>query len=259
MNELSERFRRDGFLLVPGVLSPDRVRDLRSFGGRLFADKPVPGDEGTVESDAFCRHPELWPLLVDPAVVSTLSSLLGDDYVYMHEWAFHDSAFGGWHKDTTSQEMAGLRFHYDEDFGQIQIAFYLQDNGMYGGGLDVIRGSHVDPQDPHINRSFFQKVRGRLRAKQLWPQDGNYVSIPSKAGDLVMFNFRTSHKATWPKAKPVPDEQRKFAIFFTASRAGRHASSFVRWIETERSPHLADHSRPGELVEFLGRHGRVLV
>jgi hypothetical protein len=258
--DIGARFERDGFLRVPDVLSRDQVSELRQFCARIFLPgNERRGDDASVKTDAFCRFPEIRWLLVQPKLVSTLETLLGKDFVYMHEWACHQNGFGGWHKDTTSQELAGHRFHYEKDYRHIQVAFYLQDNGPYGGGLDVLRGSHLDAQDPHVSRGVMAKVRGRLRTYGLLPEERRFQSVPSKAGDLVLFHFRMSHRATQPKILPVPEEHRKFAIFLTASRANAHAASFVRWIEAERSPHLADHQRPAELAALLEQHGHRLV
>src|SRR6185437_11613372 len=127
----------------------------------------------------------------DP-VVKILKSLLGEDYVKLPEDAAALNSFGGWHKDTTSLERAGYRFHYQDDFLMVGIAYYLQDNTQrYGGGLDVETGSHREPRRPHIARRAIRKL-GRLvgRRSDAATKDGGankVVSIPSKAGDLVIF------------------------------------------------------------------------
>ena len=262
--EQRARFHRDGFLVVPNVLSRDQVQELRQFCARIFdAGRQHPGDDEVSRADVFCRFPEVRWLLVHPPVLGALKSLLGDDFVYLHEWGCHDSFFGGWHKDTTSQERAGQRFHYDDDYLQVEAAFYLQENGVYGGGLDVIKGSHLDPSDRFLarRRTFWTRVTDRLRRYHLWPAEKDLgYSVPSKAGDMVLFHFRTCHKATWPRVKPVPPEHRKLAMFLATSRNNRHAEAFVHWTRANGDrPHLKNHAFPPELVSLADEHGFNLV
>ena len=139
-------FQRDGFLLVRDVITPDQVTGLRSFWTRHFDQGTLaPGDTDRTRADIYCRHPEVRWLLTHEPLVAPLRGLLGDDFVYIHEATAHDSNFGGWHKDTTSQESRGHRFHWDDDFLMVQCALYLQENGIHGGGVDVNVGSHREP------------------------------------------------------------------------------------------------------------------
>src|SRR5262245_34932698 len=132
--EQVKSFHENGYLIVPSVLTPDQVRRLRASLESIFSRSPAPGDTLSIRNDVFARYPELWWMLTEPNVVSSLRGLLGDDFVYFPESAAHDHSFGGWHKDTTTGEQAGEDFHLQPDFLMVQTGFYLQDNGQYGGG-----------------------------------------------------------------------------------------------------------------------------
>jgi hypothetical protein len=234
------RFERNGFLLAPGVFSPAQVQKLRNFVIELF-DRPLryKGDfdrkEGGVPGvrfDVFARCPELSWLPMHPPMLAVLRGLLGRDFVFLPETAVHDSGFTDWHKDTGAQERAGLTFHWEPDFLMVQVGVYLQDNSpITGGGLDVIPGSHR--RHGNIGLSIARHgLRPRME-KWLWgaAKDSRY-SIPSKAGDLVLFHYRLDHQATQPAIRPVPIEHRKLAIFFACSVNNRHVGNYVDYISS---------------------------
>jgi hypothetical protein len=258
--EQCNQFHQDGFLLVRDVLSRAQVAELRNFCQRVFdAGLKNPGDDLICRSDVFCHYPEIRWLLTHAPVLGALKSLVGNNFVYMHEWACHDSFFGEWHKDTTSQERAGERFHYEPDYLQVEAALYLQDNGSYGGGLDVIPGSHRDTADPYLVDNAWTRTRTRLRSRHLWPSEKGY-KIPSRAGDLVLFHFRARHKASSPVSFPVPPQHRKFSLFLAASRNNEYARRFINWTRSNGDrPHLIDHCFPPDLVQLVKEQGVGLV
>lgn len=261
------QFGRDGFLIAPDVLSHEQVTDLRAFLTRQFDAPPqFAGDaqkpnawHPAVRFDICTRYPELRWLMVHPPLLSTLRSLLGDDFVFLPEMSAHDSGFGSWHADTGSQERAGHFFHLEPDFLMVEAAFYLQDNGPYGGGLDVMRGSHLlrDKSLPE-HRDLLTRAKTTLEA---WGIRKAGYSVPSRAGDLVLFDFRIQHRATAPgnrKAKPkVP---RKLAIFFACSRNNAHANRYVDFIRGRSDyVYLQGHQYPPDMVSLAGEHHLTLL
>lgn len=237
---LRAAFDRDGFVRLPGVLDGEQVAATRAVMTELF-DRPseYPGDINGHAAykrayfDAFNRYPGLRWLAFHPPIVSALRDVLGPDFVYLPEVGIHDSGYGGWHKDTTSQEAAGHRFHWDPDFRVVQCALYLQDNDpVWAGGLDVIVGSHrerdriVPPWKGHLGSLV---SRALYRAKT-WDDERRATTLPTKAGDLVIFHYRLDHKATHPKRTPVPSTHRKLALFVAASENNRHARAYLDYI-----------------------------
>jgi hypothetical protein len=278
-------FHKQGYAIAPGVLSPEKVRALRASLEKIFAQPPASGDNWSVRNDVFAKNPELWWMLIEPGVVSSLRALLGEDFVYFPESAAHDSAFGGWHKDTTTGEQAGEDFHLQPDFLMVQTGFYLQDNGPYGGGLDVVPGSHLTP-DMYVKpmaKGEWDKEQWKLRAEMagrsmLRPlkramlgtpektsnatiplkgsktKPGEYT-IPSKAGDLVMFHVRTDHKASWPEKTPIPADHRKLALFTVCSANNRHVETYKKFLlRRAEYPYLKNHRYPAELLKLAAAH-----
>src|SRR3954447_26427734 len=191
-SDLKQSFDRDGFVVVPGVLSPEEIQRLRTFFLELFDAEPIyEGDNKLTRVDIAARYPETRFLMWKPELVEAARALLGEDFVFIPEMSAHDAHFGDWHKDTDAAFFSGEGWTADDDVRLVEAAFYLQDNDEHGGGLDVVRGS---------NRFWPKGPLGRLR-QRLYRRRRPY-SIPSKAGDLVLFDFRTDHRATPAPAGP---------------------------------------------------------
>jgi hypothetical protein len=256
-----QRFERNGFLCVPRAFSPHQVRETRAFLLRLFGDEVryegdvndqcrEPGHGGrSVRFDVFARYPELSWVLTHPPVVAVLREVLGEDFVYLPETAAQDSGFGRWHKDTHDQEDAGLHSHREPDYRMVQVAFYLQDNSArHGGGLDVIPGSHRRRESLGTNVGRLTTWQW-LKACALGPREGVPYAIPSRAGDLVLFDYRVEHRATWPKVVPVPEQHRKLAIFFGCSANNRHVRSYIDFLSSlPPYRYLKEHAYPDEVL-----------
>jgi Phytanoyl-CoA dioxygenase (PhyH) len=226
-------FAADGYLLVPGILSQEQVRSLREYLGPKFETPPEQrgkGDLDKVMLDIFSRNPSIRWLLFHEPTQQVLRGLLGDDFVVLREAAAHFELFGGWHKDTTSQERAGQRFQWDPGYLMVEVAYYLQDNSEeFGGGLDVQPGTHrqsdryATPAQDERNT----KLRG-VRNRLFGAPDENQkpVSVPSKAGDLVIFDFRLNHQATQRTSSNPPPERQKMAVFIACSSNSPHVQRY---------------------------------
>jgi ectoine hydroxylase-related dioxygenase (phytanoyl-CoA dioxygenase family) len=239
--EQIDSFHRNGYLVVPDILSADQVRSLRAALRPKFntpESERYPGDSEHYLFDIFSRYPDLRWLLLHEPTLAVLRSLLGEDFVVMREAAAHFQNFGGWHKDTTSQEVAGHMFQWDPDYLMIEVGYYLQDNTVeFGGGLDVQPGSHLQPDQyahPAPPPSRMQKLVSRLTGNGNGSQP-EVVSIPSKAGDLVLFHFRVDHRATPTKHEQIPEDQQKMAIFTACSRNTPHVKTYHDFISSRDS------------------------
>ncbi len=265
-----EELNQQGFVRVPGVFAPDQIADLRQVLEDLFS-KPAPydgdfdgrGKIGSIRFDVCARNERLRWLLVHAPMLEVLRSLLGDNFVFLPEMAANAGGFGDWHKDTTSQERAGHKFHQEVDFRMIQVAVYLQDNGDYGGGLDVIPGSRKLP-DRYLSRMDHQTLVNRIRrrvTKQLgWNRiPENAETVPSQAGDLVCFDVRLDHKASWPRVKTRPANV-KYAVFFMASANNDHARRYCDFIHSRADYiYFKGHQYPDDLLRLASSNGVTLM
>jgi ectoine hydroxylase-related dioxygenase (phytanoyl-CoA dioxygenase family) len=271
-------FEQEGYVVVPGVLGSEQLAELRSFCEQLFDAKPVhngdmqvknaaDGRGGGVRNDIALRYPELRFIMSDERILGALRSLLGDDFVFVREMAAHDSRYGYWHKDTTPMERAGLGFHYEPDFRMVQCAIYLQDNDEFGGGLDIVPGSHRerDHTPPAERVTFLDRVANKLgirRSRGTAPVEENGVTIASRAGDLVIFDVLANHQATQPPGGDptrVPEDKRKFAIFFVCGANNEHTRAYRQYIEKDYAYLQEDRTWPPEVQELIERERLTLL
>jgi ectoine hydroxylase-related dioxygenase (phytanoyl-CoA dioxygenase family) len=231
---------RDGFAVVRDVLTPEQARGLRTTLEGMFArpatfegDFDRRGRIGSVRFDICAREPSLRWLLTHPPLIAALTDALGEDFVFLPEMSAHHGGYGDWHKDTTSQERAGLRFQWEPEYLMVEAAFYCQDNTeAFGGGLEVIRASHRTPDRylDVIDRNVFDKVRTKLKAMKILPTQRGEL-LPTRPGDLLLFDFRLDHRAS-PASKPVPKEHEKYAIFFACARNTKQVRQYVDYIKS---------------------------
>ena len=244
-------FHKEGYLLLPGILSVDEVNLLREKLLGIFRSgewKRSPFNTSNVLSDVYVNFPELIGISLKPSVVSIIKSLLGDDPVLMPETAVHYKFYTGWHKDTSSQERAGKDFHLKPESLMIEAGFYLQDNDEYGGGLTVMNGSQNTSDNwilPASKKNIFKRISNRIfpikeeKNKEINPHGHKITDIRSRAGDLVIFNFRTSHRATMPSAcavDQVPEHKHKLAFFNAFSVNNSTAREYLDFICSRPEP-----------------------
>lgn len=250
--EQRECFARDGYLIVPGVLSDEQVSWLRSFFRPKFELSPqerFAGDTDHVLFDVFARYSEVRWLLFHRPALEVLRSLLGEDFVVLRETAAHLNHFAPWHKDTSSQEAAGHRFHWEDDYLMVEAGYYLQPNSEdWGGGLDVEPGTHREPE-LRLKPSLVDRALARLGlARGPLRRPRSFVSVPTRSGDLLVFDFRLNHRGTVP-ARPAHPEHDKMAVFIACSRNSRHVRAYQDHIGSRPEyAYLKAHSYPDDLV-----------
>jgi hypothetical protein len=257
-----EQFHRDGYILVPNVLSAEQIAQLRAFLRPRFdlpSAKHFPGDTDHFLFDVFNRYPEMrWLLFHEPSM-QIIKSLLGEDYAVLREAVAQCNQYGTWHKDTTSQEMLGHVFQRESDYLMLEVAYYLQDNtDELAGGLDVEPGSHLHP-DPFLGRRWkLHNALGQSVLSTAWQRVTgrssefitDFVSIPSKAGDMVIFDFRINHRASQPRNLSAANDSGKLAVFLACSRNNEHVKTYHDFISSRPEyVYLKDFSYDPELLK----------
>lgn len=288
-----DQYFRDGYLLVRDVLTAEQVRWLRAFFRPKFDSPARPPDTHHWLLDIFGRYPEVRWLSFHEPTLAVLRSLFGEDIVLLPESTAHFNYFGDWHKDTGSYDRAGRLFFKEKDYLMWEVAYYLQDNTVdYGGGLDVEPGSHREPEDlfvhppPFRKRSLPERIWHQLnrRARRdYWqayyryeyapsyePDPSKVVSVPSLAGDMVIFDSKLNHHATPARGIPVnarwlprgllPFEHEKLALYSGWSLNNSTARAYMEWTKTRREyPHLKEFSYPPDFLTEAERAGVKLI
>ena len=249
-----QSFKENGYLIIPNVLSADQIQFLRKRIMAIFETgewKKSPYNTEKVLSDVYNTFPEFIDITLNETVIEAIRSLTDGTPVLIPETSIHYKIYTGWHKDTSSQEKAGKSFHWKENALMLECGFYMQDNDpVLGGGLTVMQGSH-NTKDNLIDESsyelsFMDKVKIKLgiyredNNSKLNPNKHKVVDVPSKAGDFVIFNFRTNHRATTPKGikiTEVPVERSKLAFFNAFSVDNETVTEYLDFIKSRKDPY----------------------
>lgn len=154
-SEQLERFREDGFLVLPSLFGAEEVAALRAELPALFAeDTPANFREkqsGVVRTamGLHLRNPVYARLVRHPRLVEPAMQILGDDRLYVQQVKVNaKEAFTGevwqWHYDFAT--------HHHEDGVPKPLALnlhvFLDDVSEFNGPLWFIRGSHRDGPAP---------------------------------------------------------------------------------------------------------------
>lgn len=245
-------FNQKGFLLVPNVLSLEEVTFLRKRISEIFETgewKKSTYNTERVLAEVYSVFPEFIDITLKKEVIEILTDLCGTIPVLMPETGIHHQFYTGWHKDTSTMEKAGETFHLQNDCLLLQCGFYLQDNSKtFGGGLTVMEGSHNTSDSfitTNIEHSFLDKVKIKTglyseeKNRKINPHRHKIIDIPSKAGDFVIFNMKTNHRATQPigeKYDTIPEEISKIAVFNAFARDNFSATEYYRYISSRPEP-----------------------
>jgi hypothetical protein len=257
------RFTRDGYTTVDSVLTGAQVADLRKVLADAFDEPPEQSDDKVQRVDAASRYPPVREVFEQPGLLAVLRELLGDQLIFLPDMVAHDSGFPTWHKDTTTMQQRGYDFHRDPRFLIVHVGFYLQDNGPFGGGLDVIPGSHSSDADPFVKRPK-SRLGQMLDYRLVQPvRTRRAVSIPTKAGDALIFDMRIIHRATLPTAcsrDAIPPEYRKFAIFLSCTGSAEMAGVYRQYlVEHGGYEYLEHHQYPADFRQLAEQRDIVLV
>lgn len=242
------QFREQGFLIIRNVYNPTDLLAARSlfqhaFSSAQFHDRRF--DSDTLLTDIYSHFPELAGIIFNEKYWAVAKELLGEQATLIPECAIHRERYIDWHKDTTVQEMAGLSSHAGREADPIlQFATYFQDNTENGGGLTVIPGSQHWP-DPFLKwygEGMWQriwnkvlKIMGLSVFHRLEKQPGK-TDLPIKTGDLLVFDVRIFHRATFRKQGMGPE---KFAIFNTFIRQTKAGLDYFHFMKKRPEPYYA--------------------
>jgi hypothetical protein len=203
-----ESFRKNGFIIIPGVLHNRDVDSKRDVLNNIM--RTMPKEKSMlVFSDIFGNN-NLLDFLIEAQynnkIINTLSQIFKNEFYYINDIQIQCNMFGinlgGWHTDSGSEVSlnSGDYLHFpDYSFGKVGV--YLQDNTInFGGGIDVIPKSHKIYKYFKGNK-LLQYFYARLAGKILRYKDAiTKLTVPVKAGDAIFFDSRTIHRSSLPQA-----------------------------------------------------------
>lgn len=195
VSELAQSFLRDGYVLIPQLLSPGELEALRADTNTIvhegYAGKEPQSDYfhdilPDTGEDVFHRVQYVFPkaarnslliLLGHPFILELVHTLLGDDFTCAAEALVFKMPGNGRevpvHADCDPADplLSPLIFNVD---------YYLDDSTLENGCLYVAPGSHT----------------ANLPGKEISAQGFNFpglVPLPARAGDVLLHNTRLVH------------------------------------------------------------------
>lgn len=243
-NALRTSMERDGFVLVPNVLSAREVGRLRTAVTR-FCDAnrgTYYENESKANLNVFAPEPEdLHMLFALPALAQVMKEVVGPDVRFLRELGVGIGGSSGWHKDTHGLARS-LRGEHDA-YGVYKLLIYPQDHL----GLD--------------EDDFALKVRKRSH----WipePTVGEVETLHIRAGDLIIIDCRTSHRGRNSTTENASLLTR--ALYFPFNRGTPRLTFEVRrkiWRilgKQERQIIAAVYGRPNAFTDEYMQRGRSL-
>ncbi|WP_157218245.1 phytanoyl-CoA dioxygenase family protein [Flavisphingomonas formosensis] len=153
-------YRANGYVIVPGLLSPEEVSALRAVTQRiedaaagLSEETPVydfvtsPEGEVTIEriKKPHRADPFYWSLAGHPGIIAVLSALIGPDIRLSHSKINMKAARGGsaleWHQDWA--------FAPHTHMGTCVASVMIDEARPENGAMQVLAGSHKGPLLEH--------------------------------------------------------------------------------------------------------------
>jgi hypothetical protein len=215
-----DKFWRDGFLIVPGVLEPELVKRWRRAS--LARENP----QADLLSD-----PVLQEVVLDERLISFAGQILAAQPVYFGDSTANTRNDGwGFHKDNSDRLDGDAPDWKTERYPIIRFGIYTKRHDHdEPGSIDFRRGSHLVPDI----------------------DTGERVYACTQPGDLIVWNARTTHSGNsrivrGTSYRPMPDGH---SIMFRLLR-GTHAERWLMKPEAEQRVALfASYAAPGPLLE----------
>jgi ectoine hydroxylase-related dioxygenase (phytanoyl-CoA dioxygenase family) len=246
--ELLAQFNRDGFLVLPDMLSPAEAATLRAGLERVFS---TPSPEAALYTmpdmwrPKMFEHGEEFEALIDhPGIVDFAEAVLGKDCHMIAETGLKTTpgrTFTGWHLDDACRFPLPDGVKLDSRIPMptylINMNYYLCDVDEELGPTQFIPGSHragrgPQPEDNDANGN--PVFEGR-----------NMVSAPGKAGTLVLWNDQTWHRGG-PNVTPG---RVRWVIQTPFAR---------RWVSVRYWPHVNYHMPEAVIARANPRRKRLL-
>jgi ectoine hydroxylase len=247
-----ERFERDGYVVLRGLLSPDEVAHYRGLMNRMsgLTDEDW-SRQKWVRNDGVTTEPEFQPLIFHPGIVSAVRGLLGPTARYtQHSDLLVHQGEPGWHRDSAYRAF-GEGPDWDESRAPYQVArvaIYLHSYAESESKLGVIPGTHRrEPRFALKERAIMHQL-SRLRPSARRAETPPFFTMRTKwiatePGDTLIFNQRIYHSASVLKGP-------KYAIFLSYGVENEHSVNHRRYYMFER-PDVRYDDYPPELATRL--------
>jgi hypothetical protein len=282
-----EQFERDGYVVIPSLLSAEEAAHYRAEIQKLSAIGDADWKAKRFECpDGVSKHRQFWPLIDHPRLIPAIREVLGPTARYTQHSDLHAHRGGvSWHRDSACRTF-GVGPDWDESKAPYQVArvaIYLQTYDESHSALGVIPGSHRYeegvwgrqraiwwplfrlreaisakwgelsrgdqlPAEMRLQNFPHMLIRTRPRAGKLpWPPPQAPVWVRTQPGDCIIFNQRLYHSANDITGP-------KYAVFLSYAAENEHGCNHIAYYRNIRKD-LAYGPLDPELAEVLKAKG----
>tara|TARA_Y100000590_G_scaffold437643_1_gene559501 strand:- start:3559 stop:4398 length:840 start_codon:yes stop_codon:yes gene_type:complete len=218
-------FFRDGYHVIPSLLSCDKAKRFRYEINKLFnfPEEDIKSEDISYRTyalaDGVTKKSEFWPIIFNEKLLSTIRGLIGHNIRYVQHSDLHINLGGGrYHRDSCCRKF-GTEPDWDESvepYKIVRVAIYLSDYKDSGSSLELLPSSHKrESWLNQIEYTIWNKIRVKFRKLGLneflphWFLSRKKITIKTKPGDCIIFDQRLMHAGGDLGKKDYP----KYAIY----------------------------------------------
>ena len=219
LQQIRSTFDRDGFGVVPDIISPQRLAEIRRHVDGVLdgtirptrdgrpGSTAVPDDfqiqwePAVADRDDLPRrdkvrivfhmahvHPFFWDVATDPAIVDVVEALIGPNIRYYTDQMFVKPAHHGsevpWHHDSSYWRMAEPKL--------LSCWLAIDDVTIENGCVRFIPGTHEADTPHHVVES---RTANNIAARPEYVEESREVPVQMKAGSASFHHSLTLHRS----------------------------------------------------------------
>ena len=186
-SDLAARYERDGFVILPDLLSAEECDRLKLEARRVLDEKAQPGSSVHVHVSAV--SPTFRTLAADPRIVAPLSAVMPHGVMFLSDKIVYKSAdkkfATPWHIDC---------FYWRNTRPKLSVWIPLDDATAENGTLTVVPGSHR--QDWQMVKKGLANGEFHYEIANAGWREGDIVTCAVKRGTGIIFSDRLVHGST---------------------------------------------------------------
>ncbi|CAM3462038.1 hypothetical protein XNC1_3579 [Xenorhabdus nematophila ATCC 19061] len=216
-----QKMNEQGYVVIPEVINKKEINIVRAFYKKISDENNL----STLLPTDILKYPAVFHTLLKEKAVTAIKGLFGRNFYLFPNFTIRESVYIPWHND--AYFLPDEVINPDTPLQFMQCAIYLQDNDPeHGGGITLIPFSHRLDQ---------ATVKSMLNTPQAYEK-----VIMSKAGDLILWDNRITHRSTYPDK--VPDNA-KLALQWTVSASDQYNESYLQYLRdrAQHSMHVSDY------------------
>ena len=261
-NKILNSFNESGFLHLETVLSESRVETLRNEISKLYEFQKEQDGRSEKLKD-ISEYESLRSILVEPTIINTVKSILGEDIVYIKDSAIHKGeGIAGWHKDIRHSDRYDFNTDdWAEDYSIVRVGIYLQDTVNTSGGLMIKLGSHnpknwikkiVNKANDALRNTNNNLLKSFLNffIVQVIRACGKSAFFNNKKGDIGIWSLRTTHSGGAKRLKIFSDYpldpfiskklpsfifksevEERMVLFFAYGKKDKHLNNYYEYLK----------------------------